>query len=122
MRGLTGDLTGAADTLLLALEIRRSTGQRIEEACVLTELGTVRRLTGDLAAATHAQSQALKLYRSTGSRSGEAWALNHYAAAVAAEDLQRARALYEQALAMNRELNKPDDEAIALKRASANVA
>ena len=42
--------------------------------------------------------------------------MNHYAAAIAATgDRSRALALYQQALAMNRELNKPDDEAISLE-------
>jgi tetratricopeptide (TPR) repeat protein len=48
-----------------------------------------------------------------GQRNGEAWALNFYAAAIAAADLPRAQALYRQSLAMNRDLNKPDDEAVA---------
>jgi tetratricopeptide (TPR) repeat protein len=51
-----------------------------------------------------------------GSRNGEGWALNHYAAVAAATgDLPRALALYQQALTMNRELNKRDDEAISLE-------
>jgi len=46
----------------------------------------------------------------------EKGALNHYAAALAAGgDRPRAFELYHQALAMNRELNKPDDEAISLE-------
>jgi hypothetical protein len=50
----------------------------------------------------------VELYRKRGSRHDEAWALSHYAAAIAARgDLPRAAALYQQALTMNRELNKP---------------
>jgi tetratricopeptide (TPR) repeat protein len=76
----------------------------------------VRRQTGDVSGASEALTRALEIYRATGNRGNEAWALNHYAATVAAAgDLPRALALYRQALAMNRELNKPDDEATALE-------
>jgi tetratricopeptide (TPR) repeat protein len=81
---------------------------------VIVRLGSVRRLAGDLAGATDALSRALEIHRATGNRNDEAWALNHFAATVAATgDLPRALALYRQSLTMNRELNKPDDEAIA---------
>jgi DNA-binding SARP family transcriptional activator/tetratricopeptide (TPR) repeat protein len=115
VRRLTGELDTATEALAQALEIHRTLGNRSGEAYALTELATVRRLTGDLDTATDALAQALEIHRATGSRNGESWALNHYAAAVAAGDRQRARALYQQALAMNRELNKPDDQAIALE-------
>jgi len=63
-----------------------------------------------------AQEQALEIYRRLGSRANEAWALNHYAATITAiGDHPRALALYQQALAMNRALNKPDDEAASLE-------
>lgn len=46
----------------------------------------------------------------------EAWALNYYAATLATSGRRpQALALYQRALIMNRELNKPDDEAIALE-------
>ncbi|WP_194908800.1 hypothetical protein [Catenulispora rubra] len=68
------------------------------------------------AGAVDALAQALKIFRTTGERGNEAWTLNYYAAAIAAAgDRPRALALYEQALAMNQELNKPDDEAISLE-------
>jgi tetratricopeptide (TPR) repeat protein len=61
-------------------------------------------------------SRALEIYRALGSRGNEAWALNHYAAAISATgDTPRALALYQQALAMNREQNKPNYEAVALE-------
>jgi tetratricopeptide (TPR) repeat protein len=76
----------------------------------------VRRLTGDYPGATDDLTQALQTYRDLESRGNEAWALNYYAAAVkAGGDVARALELYQQALAMNRELDKPDDEAIALE-------
>jgi len=115
VRYVTGDLAGAGDALSLAVEITRATGNRSGEALALAELGRVQRMQGDLPGAVASLSRALEIYRSTGNRSNEAWALNHYAAAVAASDLTRARTLYRQALTMNRELGKPDDEAAALE-------
>ena len=104
----TGDLAGATDVLTQALEVYRATGHRQGEANALAKLGSVRRLSGDPAGAIDALTRALEIYRATGDRNNEAWALNPYAAAVAATgDLPRARALYQQALTMNRELNKP---------------
>jgi tetratricopeptide (TPR) repeat protein len=79
-------------------------------------LGRVRQLTGDHRGAAEAYTEALATYRDLGSRSGEAWALNRYAALLAATgDLARALAAYRHALGMNRELDMPDDEAIALE-------
>jgi tetratricopeptide (TPR) repeat protein len=76
----------------------------------------VRQLTGDYPSAGDAHLHALEIYRTLGHRGNEAWALNHYAAALAAGgDRPRAFELYHQALTMNRELNKPDDEAISLE-------
>jgi hypothetical protein len=66
----------------------------------------VRLATGDPAAAGDALSQALEIYRLIGDRTNEAYALNPYAATIAATgNLPRALTLYEQALTMNRELN-----------------
>ena len=54
--------------------------------------------------------------RRIGNRGNEAYVLNYYAATIAANgDRPRALMLYQQALAMNRELNKPDDEAVSLE-------
>ena len=110
-----GDLPGAEDALTQTLEIYRATGHRAGEASTQTDLGRARLLTGDLSGAEDALTQALEIYRTLGHRTGEAWALNHYAAVVAMDDLPRALTLYRQALAMNRELNKPDDEAVSLE-------
>jgi tetratricopeptide (TPR) repeat protein len=79
-------------------------------------LGIVRHLTGDYPGATDALTHALQTYRDLKSRGSEAWALNYYAAAVkAAGDAARALELYQQALTLNRELDQPDEEAIALE-------
>jgi tetratricopeptide (TPR) repeat protein len=61
-------------------------------------------------------TRAPEIYDALGNRGNKAWALNYYAATLAASG-QRSRglALYQQALAMNRELNKPDDEAVSLE-------
>jgi tetratricopeptide (TPR) repeat protein len=115
VRRLAGDLSGAGDAFARALEIFRAVGHRLGEASALTMLGIVRRQTGDLPGAADAVSRALDIYRAARSRGNEAWALNHYAAALAADDQPRALALYRQALAMNRELNKSDDEAVSLE-------
>jgi DNA-binding SARP family transcriptional activator/tetratricopeptide (TPR) repeat protein len=115
VRRLAGDLPGAGDAFAQALEIFRAVGHRLGEASALTTLGIVRRQTGDLPGAVDAVSRALEIYRAARSRGNEAWALNHYAAALAADDQPRALALYRQALAMNRELNKSDDEAVSLE-------
>ncbi len=76
----------------------------------------MRRDLGDPAGAQEAHARALEIYRATGHRHDEAWALNHYADSVAnAGDLPRAIELYEQALTLSREQDKPDDQAVALE-------
>jgi tetratricopeptide (TPR) repeat protein len=73
-------------------------------------------VTGDYPGAVDAHTRALEIYRALGSRDNEAYALNHYAAALAATGRRpHALALYCQALAVHRELNKPDDEALSLE-------
>ncbi len=116
MRRLTGDLAGARGVLGQALEIYRAAGYGQGEAEALANLGITRRLAGDLAGAGDAQVTALEIYHKIGSRHDEAWALSHYAATIADRgDLPRALALYQQALTMNREMNKPDGQANALE-------
>jgi DNA-binding SARP family transcriptional activator len=116
VRRLTADLPGAGDLLGRALEIYRAIGYGQGEAEALANLGIVRRLTGDLAGAGDAQAVALEIYQKIGSRHDEAWALNQYAATIAAgRDLPRALELYQRALAMNRDLDKADGQALALE-------
>lgn len=87
-----------------------------DPADALAEQGHVRQVTGDYPEAGEAHIRALEIFREIGARGNEAYALNYYAATVAATgDLPRALALYQQALAMNQELNKPDDEAVSLE-------
>ncbi|HEY2673598.1 MAG TPA: tetratricopeptide repeat protein, partial [Rugosimonospora sp.] len=117
VRHLTGDYPGATRDLEAALQLlHRDLGHRLGRANVLTVLGTVRRSTGDYPGAMLALEAALELYRETGSRGNEAWALNHYAAVfTAAGDPARAEALYRDALRLAREVQQPDDEALALE-------
>jgi tetratricopeptide (TPR) repeat protein len=116
VRRLTGDLAGADGVLGQALEIYRTIGYGQGEAEALANLGIVRRLAGDLPGARDAQATALEIFQKIGSRHDEAWALNHYAATIAAHgDLPRALALYQRSLTMNRELSKPDGQALALE-------
>jgi DNA-binding SARP family transcriptional activator len=75
VRHLTGDLAGAADAQLRALEICRETGNRLSEAHALTSLGRVRYQTGDFPGAADALVRALEICRETGNRLGEAHAL-----------------------------------------------
>jgi DNA-binding SARP family transcriptional activator/Tfp pilus assembly protein PilF len=72
MQRLSGDLTGAGETLSQALKIYRVTGDRHGEADTLAELGRARGYAGDLAGAFEAFAQALEIYRATGDRHGEA--------------------------------------------------
>jgi tetratricopeptide (TPR) repeat protein len=76
----------------------------------------VRFFAGDYPAAAEIHARALETFRAIGERGNEAVSLNHYAAALAATgQRERAFELYQQALAINRELDKPDDEAISLE-------
>jgi tetratricopeptide (TPR) repeat protein len=98
------------------LEFYRAIGYRLGEAEALANLGAVRRLLADPAGAQDALARALEIYRTIGHRHDEAWALNHYAASVAdVGDLPRAIELYEQALTLSHEQDKPDDQAVALE-------
>lgn len=112
---LTSDYLKAADTLTRALEIYRQIGNRNGEANALDKLGRVQCAIGDYPEAAETLARALEILRQIGNRLAEASALNHYAAAIAAGDRSRAVTLYHQALAMNRELSKPDDEAASLE-------
>jgi tetratricopeptide (TPR) repeat protein len=106
-----------------ALDIRQTaadTADRLSEpaahAYALTNLGHMRQVTGDCPGACDALTRALEIYDTLGNRGNKAWALNYYAATLAASGQRpRALALYQQALAMNHELNKPDDEAASLE-------
>jgi tetratricopeptide (TPR) repeat protein len=113
---LTGDCPGATRDQEAALELYRGLGDRLGEAYALTELGIVRRRTGDYPAAAHDLGLALKLLRQIGSRGNESWALNHYAAVLAANgDLEKTLALHRDALLLARELDMPDEQAVALE-------
>lgn len=58
----------------------------------------------------------MTIYREIGRRGDEAHTLNHYAELLTATgNRPQALTTYHQALAMNRELNKPDDETVSLE-------
>jgi tetratricopeptide (TPR) repeat protein len=100
----------------VAAEAARRQNELTAHAAALNNLGRVRCLAGGLPGAAEDLTQALEIHWQMGNRPKEAWVLNHYAASTAATgDRSRAFALYRQALAMNRELNKPDDEPISLE-------
>ncbi len=118
VRTVIGDYPGAAQVQAQALEIYRKIGNRLGEANVMAGLGRVRYLTGDYPGAGDAQAAALEIYRQMERKPSQRGlgAQPPYAASIAAAgDRPRAFALYQQALAMNRELNKPDDESISLE-------
>lgn len=111
----TEEYPEADAALAESLEIYRALGNLSGEAGALTELGRVRTMTGHYAEAEAALTRALDIYREAGERGNEGWALNYYAAVIAVGDQPRALALYQDALDLNRELSKPDDEAISLE-------
>jgi DNA-binding SARP family transcriptional activator len=102
---LTGDVPGAADTLVCALNLHRSLGNRTGEAATLTDLGRVRSLAGDMSGAGEALTEAWEIYRTLGEPSGEAAALGDLAQVRrltgnprgAADALTRALEIYREA-------------------------
>lgn len=80
----------------------------------MVELGRVRLAAGDPSVARETIARALEIFGETGNRNAEAWALNFYAAAVAGGgDQAGALTIYQRSRAVNQELDKPDDEALA---------
>jgi tetratricopeptide (TPR) repeat protein len=112
---LTGDFAAASEAHTRALEIFRAIGFRFAEAYANVELARMRLALGEKLAARDELAFALEIFREVGNRFNEAWALNYYAATFVDEDRPRAFELYRQALAMNRELSKQDDEAVSLE-------
>jgi tetratricopeptide (TPR) repeat protein len=89
-----------AETLLqLALIAARRAADRLGEASILCDLGTVQRLRGGHLAASASQTRALDLYRNLGNHLGEANALNNLGV------VQRVRGDYPASMAsLNRAL------------------
>jgi tetratricopeptide (TPR) repeat protein len=77
IRGLSGDIPGAADALSQALDLYRDLGDRSGEAQALTELGAIRRLQGDYAGAAALTGSALDIFQDLGDRHGQATALHN---------------------------------------------
>ena len=72
--------------------------------------------TGDYESAKARLAQALELFRSDGDRVGEAECLNNTGEALlGASSDPEAQSIYEQALAIAREINAPIEEARALE-------
>jgi tetratricopeptide (TPR) repeat protein len=91
-------------------------GYRNGQAGALVTLGQVRLSTGDYAGGVHDLGKALELFRRIGARGNQAWALNQYAAAIAATgDHTQAAALYRDALHLAHETDQPDEQALALE-------
>ena len=76
LRYLTGDSTGAAQTVTAALNIYRDLADQQGQANALNHLGNVLLGTGDYAGAADAITRALDFYRDLGDWQGQANALN----------------------------------------------
>ncbi len=72
VRRLTGDASGAAEALGLALRLHREVDEPLGRAGALVELVRVQHLTGDYVGAAEALAQALQVYRDLGNRHGQA--------------------------------------------------
>ncbi|MGW7259968.1 tetratricopeptide repeat protein [Streptomyces sp. NPDC054834] len=115
VRHRTGDLPGAADVQMQALQIFRQIGNRLGEANALNDLGLVRQRTGDFPGAADAQTQALQIYRQIGNRHGEAYALTDLGQVrQLTGDLPGAADAQTQALQIFRQIGNRHGEAYAL--------
>lgn len=113
---LTGDYQGLARDLGCALNIYADIGDLNGQAQALTILGRVRLSTGDLKDAADQIETALDMFSRIGCRGNETWALNDYAAVIAATgNHQHARRLYHDALRLAGETSQLDEEALALE-------
>jgi tetratricopeptide (TPR) repeat protein len=98
------------------LELYERLGDRLGQANVRVLRARVRGAAGDHQGAIPGLREAVDVFRRIGARGNETWALNHYAAEVAATgDHGRALALYGDALVLARETHQPDEEARALE-------
>ena len=112
----TGQYADANANLQAALEIYRELGDQRGVGIGQTLLGQTQLRLGEQESAVRNIEEALALFRLIGADGNELWALNHYAAAIAAGgDLDRALALHQDALRTARELDEPDEEALALE-------
>ena len=116
VRLATGGYADADRNLQAALEIYRELGDQRGVGIGQTLLGQTQLRLGEQESAVRNIEEALALFRLIGADGNELWALNHYAAAIAAGgDLDRALALHQDALRTARELDEPDEEALALE-------
>jgi DNA-binding SARP family transcriptional activator/uncharacterized protein HemY len=112
----TGDYRDADEGIRAALEIYRELGDQRGQGIAQTLLGQAQLHLDDHAGAVRNIEEALALFRLIGADGNELWALNHYALAIAVGgDPDRALALHRDALRIARELDEPDEEALALE-------
>jgi len=116
LRTVAGDYSGALHDLEKALRLLRTLEHDQGRAGALAQLGNVRRLLGDHSGALKALEESVALLRGSGARGNLAWALNLYAAALKdAGHPPHAESAYSEALGLAREVDQPDDEALALE-------
>jgi tetratricopeptide (TPR) repeat protein len=116
LRRVTGDYPDAARCLERALQIYQEQRNQMGQANAQVWLGSLRQTTGDLPGAVRLLQAAMDLFGRIGSRGSAGWALNRYAAVIAASgDSAQAEALYLEALRLARETRRLDDEAHALE-------
>ncbi len=100
----SGDIEAARSCYEQALELCRRLGDRLSEADTLNYLGFAHFLARDFSATAQAMTAALDLYVGLGHRFGQVKALNSLGDLYAGRDPARARELYDQALAMARDI------------------
>jgi len=116
VRQLTGDHSGAAQTLEQALDISRDIGDQLGQARALNNLGRVRGATGDHRGAAQALKGALDISRDIGDQLGQANALNNLGNVHGATgDYRGAAQALEGALDISRDIDDQLGQANALR-------
>ncbi|HRI17221.1 MAG TPA: tetratricopeptide repeat protein [Burkholderiaceae bacterium] len=105
------DLAEALELLETCLALRRGLGNPVDIAATLSTLSLVRLQSGDAAGAEIAEREALQIFVQIGDRVGEAIGLLHLGQiAIHRGELDAARTLLDQCLAISRELKLIDVE------------
>jgi tetratricopeptide (TPR) repeat protein/transcriptional regulator with XRE-family HTH domain len=111
----TGNYEIVASCYADALELYRGLDDRLGQAHTLNYLGIAQNVSDDYPAAEDTLADALKLYRDLGHRLGQAEVLNNLGDSYAVSDPAQARAHYEQALEIARDISVILEEARALE-------